>query len=67
MHALFAAEASVLLLDPSNDHYKTITKLVMHSPMNTKVWSFLVFLRSLYNSVTNVIWLLNYLADDIIL
>ncbi|KAL7615060.1 hypothetical protein Lser_V15G08570 [Lactuca serriola] len=40
VHALFAAEASVLLLDPSNDHYKTITKLVMHSPMNTKMISF---------------------------
>ncbi|KAJ9540122.1 hypothetical protein OSB04_026628 [Centaurea solstitialis] len=40
VHALFAAEASVLLLDPSNNHYKTISKLLMHSPMNTKMISF---------------------------
>ncbi|KVI09717.1 Nucleolar pre-ribosomal-associated protein 1, N-terminal [Cynara cardunculus var. scolymus] len=40
IHAVFAAEASVLLLDPSNNHYKIISKLLMHSPMNTKMISF---------------------------
>ncbi|XP_076947008.1 uncharacterized protein LOC143618794 [Bidens hawaiensis] len=40
VHALFAAEASVLLLDPSNDNYKSITKILLHSPMKTKTISF---------------------------
>ncbi|KAK9133497.1 hypothetical protein Scep_013025 [Stephania cephalantha] len=29
--AIFSAEASFVLLDPSNDHYATISKLLMHS------------------------------------
>ncbi|XP_076895789.1 uncharacterized protein LOC143548550 [Bidens hawaiensis] len=40
VHALFAAEASVLLLDPSNDNYKSITNILLHSPMKTKTISF---------------------------
>ncbi|KAK3030709.1 hypothetical protein RJ639_037206 [Escallonia herrerae] len=36
--ALFVAEASFILLDPSHDHYMTISKLLVHSPwMNMKV------------------------------
>ncbi|XP_057980376.1 uncharacterized protein LOC131166095 isoform X2 [Malania oleifera] len=35
--AVFAAEASLILLDPAHDHYSTIWKLLMHSPkMNIK-------------------------------
>ncbi|KAJ4980420.1 hypothetical protein NE237_031257 [Protea cynaroides] len=30
--AIFAAEASFILLDPSNEHYVTISKLLMRSP-----------------------------------
>ncbi|XP_010267868.1 PREDICTED: uncharacterized protein LOC104604974, partial [Nelumbo nucifera] len=30
--AIFSAEASLILLDPSHDHYPTITKLLMRSP-----------------------------------
>lgn len=30
--AIFAAEASFILLDPSNNHYLTISKFLMHSP-----------------------------------
>ncbi|XP_077224093.1 ribosome 60S biogenesis amino-terminal protein isoform X2 [Tasmannia lanceolata] len=32
MTAIFAAEASFILLDPSHDHYLTISKLLMRSP-----------------------------------
>jgi nucleolar pre-ribosomal-associated protein 1 len=37
--ALFAAEASFVLLDPSHDHYTTISKLLMQSSrVNMKVY-----------------------------
>ncbi|XXG86023.1 hypothetical protein AAC387_Pa11g1011 [Persea americana] len=29
---IFAAEASLILLDPSHDHYLTVSKFLMHSP-----------------------------------
>lgn len=36
--ALFAAEASLILMDPSHDHYPTLTKVLMHSSrVNLKV------------------------------
>ena len=36
--ALFAAETSLILLDPSHDHYATIRKLLMQSSrVNLKV------------------------------
>lgn len=36
--AVFAAEASLILLDPSNDHYPTLSKLLMRSSgVNMKV------------------------------
>lgn len=63
VHALFAAEASVLLLDPSNDHYKTISKLLMYSPMNTKMVSFFdeFFWSSSANFKSDRIWILRLL------
>lgn len=40
--AIFAAEASFILLDPRQNHFLTINKLLMHSPnMNFKVIIFL--------------------------
>lgn len=37
--AIFIAEASFVLLDPSHDHYATITKHLMQSPsVNLKVF-----------------------------
>jgi nucleolar pre-ribosomal-associated protein 1 len=37
--SLFAAEASFILLDPSHDHYTTISKLLMQSSrVNMKVY-----------------------------
>ena len=38
--AIFAAEASFILLDPSHDHYSTISKLLMRSTgVNMKVYA----------------------------
>lgn len=39
--ALFAAESSLILLDPSHDHYTTLSKHLMHSSkVNMKVLSY---------------------------
>lgn len=36
--AIFAAEASFILLDPSHDHYATLSRLLMNSSkLNMKV------------------------------
>lgn len=38
--AIFAAEASFILLDPSHEHYSTISKLLMRSTgVNMKVYA----------------------------
>lgn len=37
--ALFAAESSLILLDPANDYYTTLSKHLMHSSkVNMKVY-----------------------------
>ncbi|XP_056167551.1 uncharacterized protein LOC130134424 isoform X1 [Syzygium oleosum] len=59
--AVFAAEASLILLDPSNDHYPTLSKLLMHSSrVNMK--SVPMFHEFLWSSSVNFraerIWIL---------
>ncbi|PWA96465.1 hypothetical protein CTI12_AA038640 [Artemisia annua] len=67
VHAIFAAEASVLLLDPSNNHYKTITKLLLHSPMNTKMVSFFdeFFWSNSVDFKSDRIWILRLLYSGL--
>ncbi|KAF2287372.1 hypothetical protein GH714_039774 [Hevea brasiliensis] len=46
--ALFAAESSLILLDPSNDHYTTLSKHLMHSSkVNMKVASDIISFRDI--------------------
>lgn len=46
--AIFAAEASLLLLDPSHDHYTSVSKLLMRSSrVNLKVYALQILSLSL--------------------
>lgn len=46
--AIFAAEASLLLLDPSHDHYTSVSKLLMcSSRVNLKVYALQILFLSL--------------------
>ncbi|KAI7735982.1 hypothetical protein M8C21_022394 [Ambrosia artemisiifolia] len=67
VHALFAAEASVLLLDPSNDNYKTISKILLHSPMKIKTISFFdeFFWSNSVNFKSDRIWILRLLYSGL--
>nr|XP_043632579.1 uncharacterized protein LOC122603821 isoform X2 [Erigeron canadensis] len=67
VHALFAAEASVLILDPLNNHFKTITKLLLQSPMNTKMISFFdeFFWSNSVNFKSDRIWMLRLLYSGL--
>ncbi|KAJ0657662.1 putative nucleolar pre-ribosomal-associated protein [Helianthus annuus] len=67
VHALFAAEASVLLLDPSNDNYKSISKILLHSPMKTKTISFFdeFFWSNSVNFKSERIWILRLLYSGL--
>ncbi|KAK9061269.1 hypothetical protein SSX86_018449 [Deinandra increscens subsp. villosa] len=67
VHALFAAEASVLVLDPANDNYKSISRILLHSPMKPKIISF--FDEFLWSSSANFksdrIWILRLLYSGL--
>ncbi|KAI3799706.1 hypothetical protein L1987_35005 [Smallanthus sonchifolius] len=67
VHALFAAEASVLLLDPSNANYKSISKILLHSPMKTKIVSFFdeFFWSNSANFKSERIWILRLLYSGL--
>ncbi|KAK9268493.1 hypothetical protein L1049_000245 [Liquidambar formosana] len=59
--AIFAAETSFILLDPSNDHYSTISKLLTHSSrVNMKCIPFFhdFFWSSSVNFKTERLWIL---------
>ncbi|KAA8534396.1 hypothetical protein F0562_031913 [Nyssa sinensis] len=62
--AVFVAEASLLLLDPSHDHYSTISKLLMRSPgvnMKSVPLFHSFFWSSSVNFKTDRLWTLRLL------
>ncbi|XP_071738783.1 uncharacterized protein [Rutidosis leptorrhynchoides] len=67
VHALFAAESSLIILDPSNNQFKIITKLLSHSPMNTKTISFFdeFFWNSSADFRSDRIWILRLLYSGL--
>ncbi|KAL8193175.1 hypothetical protein R6Q57_027079 [Mikania cordata] len=67
LHALFAAEASIILLDPSNANYKLISKILLHSPMKTKTISFFdeFFWSNSVNFKLDRIWILRLLYSGL--
>ncbi|GMH25511.1 hypothetical protein Nepgr_027354 [Nepenthes gracilis] len=66
--AIFVAEASIVLLDPSNDHYAAISKLLMRSPrINMKGIPFFrdFFWSDPVNFKTDKLWMLILLYSGI--